>query len=146
VGLRALYSCEEMCGRGRGKPGDPKLRAASRCSLPDFDPELWDRNADPAAADYAESQASQLQLEDIGFDFETHGCPWGWRLSGFACSVEKYMGRRSVDNPVRAPNLLMLRRMLRDAEPPERLAEAVTLAEAYEDGAFAYYHAARDRA
>lgn len=87
-----------------------------------------------------------LQLEDIGFDLDTHGCPWGWRLSGFAQSVERYMGRRSVDSPVRAPNLLLMRRMLRDEEPPERLAEMVALAEAYEDGAFAYYQTAKSQA
>ena len=131
-----------MCGRdpAAGKSGKPSLRAASRCSLPDWDPEDWDESADPEAAAYAEEQAQQLP-PTLGFDFERDGCPWGWATSPYAVSVTEYMGRRSVDSDVRAPSLRLMRRMLRDEEEPIDLLDAVTIAEAYEDGAFAQFHA-----
>lgn len=146
ISLRVFHSCAELCGRTRDNPaGDRKARAAARCSLPDFDPAAWDPDADPEVAAEAESLAAMIHTHDIGFELDTHGCPWGWRLSGFATSVERYIGKRSVDSPIRGQNLLLMRRMLRDEEVPERLVEMVTLAEAYEDGVYAKYNGIRSQ-
>jgi hypothetical protein len=138
VSLRVLYSCEEQCGRTRTSAGDPRARAASRCSLPDFDPERWDPSADLGAAADAEWRAAEIH--GVDFELDRDGCPFGWALSPFAQSVAVYMGQRETDSRVRSPSLRLSRRMLRDEIEPEDLILAVEYAEAHEDGAFARFH------
>lgn len=147
VGLRALYSCEEQCGRTRTDPGDFKSRAASRCSLVDFDPEAWDPNAYPVVAAEAEEKFQEIQdlilagRLSLDIDLDLDGCPWGWALSPFAESVAAYTGRRDEHSPARSQNLRLLRRVLRDEDEPTGLLEAVEVAESYEDGVFRQFRA-----
>lgn len=96
-------------------------------------------------AEEAERRAAELsgtaarQGIDLNLDLDRDGCPWGWALSRFASSVECYVGRRDDKSPVRAQNLRLLRRVLRDDEEPTELLAAVELYEAYEDGAYALF-------
>lgn len=143
--LAPLYSCEQLCGRCDGKPGDPKVRAAMRCSLPDFDPASWDPTADPEAAAEAERFAGDLvgsaanQGNDLDLDLDRDGCPWGWALSRFASTVRQYVGRRSLDDPRRSLSLRMEWILRRADERPDRVIEAVEHLENHEDGALALF-------
>lgn len=149
VRLRALYDCRGMCGREAGKPDSPETtaaRAAFRCSLPDFDAARWDPSADKLAAAEAGSALAELaavahhQRHELDHDLDRDGCPWGWVVSGFASSVSRYMGARSADSPTRTTSAWMLARIAQPGPMPTRILEAVDLAEAHENNAFAYYH------
>ena len=146
VRLRTLYDCASMCGRTRTNAGDMDARAACRCSLLDFDPARWDPDVDPYAAAEAESKLQELQAiahhqrVDLEHDLDVDGCPWGWVVSGYATSVARYMGSRTVESSARTPSAWMLARIAQPGEMPTRLLEAVDMAQAHEDNAFAFYH------
>lgn len=134
-----------MCGRTAESEGNRSQRAACRCSLIDFDPEAWDREADPAAAFEAEWRAQEIadlathQGIELDFELDRDGCPWGWAQCRFVLHVASFTGQRSADSPLRTPSLRMTRRMLRDDEEPLELFDLVCLAEGWEDGCFALY-------
>jgi len=146
IRLGPIYSCEEMCGRTALSPGDLAKRAACRCSLVDFGPEAWDRDADPGAAFEAEWRAEEInalalsQRIKLDFDLDRDGCPWGWAQSRFALYVASFMGSRTSTSTTRTPSLRMTRRMIRDDEEPLELYEWARLAEAWEDGSYSLYH------
>lgn len=89
----------------------------------------------------AEEMAGALDHMRLGYSFELDrdGCPWAWAQSRWSSSVAAYMGQRTLEAAVRAPSLRLSRRMQRDADEPSQLLDAVTLAEAFEDGALARY-------
>jgi len=146
VRLRTLYDCAEMCQRSPGTAGDADMRAACRCSLPDFDPARWDPKADRMAAAEAGSKLEELlalahhQRANIDHDLDRDGCPWGWVVSPYATSVARYMGSRSLESGARSPSPWMLARVAQTGPMPVELLEAVDRATAHEDNALAYYH------
>jgi hypothetical protein len=125
------------------------LRAAYRCSLPDFDPAAWDHRTDPYAAADAERLASDLIAEaamqgvDLAFDFAVHGCPWGWANSRFATLLREYVGERTLEDPRRGMALDLEWLMRRAAERPTRIIDLVKHYTRHEDAALAAYHRKR---
>lgn len=149
--MRPLYDCRRLCERApeQGHSGDPKVRAAMRCSLPDFDPLAWDPSAEPEAAAEAEQLASHLvgQAAETGvhidFELDRDGCPMGYRLSRFGLSVEEHVGRRSIDDERRQPSLAMEWLLRRAPERPDRVLEAVAVVEAHEDACYRLFNRLR---
>lgn len=145
IGLQSLYSCRDMCGRRGSDAGDPTSRAAARCSLPDIDPTTWDPSTNPEAAREAEERAAEMmglaerQGLDLDFDLDRDGCPRGWALSTFATSVSRFMGRRGPSSSMRTANDRTQWHVIHDAARPDRLLDAVEIAEAAEDGCFSLY-------
>lgn len=140
-----------MCGLTPANPcGDRRARAASRCSLPDWDPSTWDRKADRAAAGDAETKAGEIMDElakagvHLDFELDRDGCPMGWAVSRFARSVAGFQGTRTLDDPRRTPHYSMTRAIQRDDANTDRIITAVERLEAAEDGAFALYHEIRN--
>jgi hypothetical protein len=146
VRLIPLYSCADMCDRKDGNPGEHRLRAARRCSLPDFDRADWDPTADKVAAGEAAWSAKEIsdnakaQGSTLGHDLDVDGCPWGWAQSRFVISVADYLGPRGQDSPMRTPSAKLQWRIAHDETMPARLFDAVALLAAYEDSSWAYFH------
>lgn len=146
VRLASGYSCSKMCG------GDERRRAAMRCSLPDFDPSRWDPAADRDVAAEAEMLGEEMigmaksQHIELDWKLDRDGCPWGWAQSKFVRSLQSFMGSRSVDESTRTPSLRLQRKMMRDEDEPLEIFNLVRQAEAWEDGAYAYFHQAVMRA